>query len=77
MKLFGLKVVLFFTLGIISVQAQTYFTQKHEMRGVWIATVANLDWPTSKGDGAGRFQRDELVGYFDKLQQAGINAIYF
>ena len=77
MKAFGLKVVLFFIAGLLSVQAQSIFPKKHEMRGAWVATVANLDWPTSKGDGAGRFQRDELVGYFDKLQQAGINAIYF
>lgn len=50
---------------------------KYEMRGTWIATVANLDWPTSRGTNAGRFQRDELIGYFNKLQEAGINAVFF
>lgn len=77
MKKIGLQGLLIVLITLTSVQAQTVFQKKHEMRAVWIATVANLDWPTSKGDGAGRFQRDELVGYFDKLKQAGINTIYF
>ena len=49
---------------------------KHEFRGVWIATVANLDWPKSRGTNGPR-QRAELDQILDALQRAGINAVLF
>lgn len=49
---------------------------KREMRAVWIATVANIDWPSSRYASSGE-QISELVNMFDKLQAAGINAIMF
>lgn len=51
-------------------------SEKHEFRGAWIATVANLDWPTSPGAN-GPTQRAELAGILDALQAAGINAVMF
>ena len=50
--------------------------QKHEFRGAWIATVLNLDWPTSRGTNAA-LQQDRLVEMLDKLKEAGINAVFF
>lgn len=47
---------------------------KREFRGVWIATVANIDWPSKPGLAAAA-QREELVRIFDSHQQAGINAV--
>lgn len=49
---------------------------KHEFRGIWMATVINLDWPQSGGL-APRFQKSELVDKLDKLKEAGINVVYF
>lgn len=49
---------------------------KREMRGAWIATVANIDWPTKQGlDEAA--QRQEMTDLLDKLQAAGMNAVIF
>jgi uncharacterized lipoprotein YddW (UPF0748 family) len=47
-----------------------------ELRGVWVATVANLDWPASTGlsAAAGRASLEALVG---GLADAGLNAIFF
>ena len=47
---------------------------KREMRAVWIATVANIDWP-SKPDLTPTQQRIEMREMLDKLKKSGINAI--
>lgn len=47
---------------------------KREFRGVWIATVVNIDWPSRAGLST-QVQKEELVRIFDSHQQAGINAV--
>ena len=37
---------------------------KHEMRAVWVATVANIDWPSSKGLSV-KEQKAEIVSMLD------------
>jgi uncharacterized lipoprotein YddW (UPF0748 family) len=49
---------------------------KKEFRGVWIATVINLDWPAS-GDLPVRFQKQDLIEDIRDLDEAGINVVYF
>ena len=49
---------------------------RREMRGVWIATVANIDWPTRTGLTAPQ-QQAELIDLLDRAQAAGLNAVYF
>src|SRR5688500_3838219 len=46
-----------------------------EIRGVWIATVANLDWP-SKPDRTTTEQQDELLRIFDRAAEVGLNAVF-
>ena len=48
---------------------------KHEFRGVWIATVYNLDWP-ARGARTDQ-QKAGLVLMLDRLKDAGINAVFF
>jgi uncharacterized lipoprotein YddW (UPF0748 family) len=50
-------------------------TQKQELRGAWIATVINLDWPT-KGVTPEK-QQQELSYILDRLQISGINTVFF
>ncbi|MEV6839141.1 family 10 glycosylhydrolase [Streptomyces sp. NPDC051133] len=45
-----------------------------EMRGVWIATVANRDWPSRPGLTAGE-QRTELIAHLDKAVRARLNTV--
>ena len=47
-----------------------------EMRGLWVATVANIDWPSRSALPADQ-QRAELVSIFDRAAAAGFNAIIF
>ena len=47
-----------------------------EMRGLWVATVANIDWPSSAALTANQ-QRAELIDILDRASTLGINAIVF
>jgi uncharacterized lipoprotein YddW (UPF0748 family) len=46
-----------------------------EIRGVWVATVNNLDWP-SRRDLTPDQQRAELVAILDRAQALGLNTIF-
>ncbi len=46
-------------------------------RGAWIATVANIDWPTPEAVGNDSLQQAEMVSILDSLESLGINAIIF
>ena len=37
-------------------------------RGAWIATVANIDWPSSESIGYPATQQEELIDMLDSLQ---------
>ena len=45
-----------------------------EMRGLWIATVANIDWPSARNLAADQ-QRAEMIDILTKAQAAGLNTI--
>lgn len=49
---------------------------RREFRGVWVATVANIDWPTKPGLPVEQ-QKAELVAMFDRFQKLGLNAVVF
>src|SRR6185437_8111985 len=72
-----------FTLSVfLKVQAQTSDTiapkpvPKREFRGVWIATVGNIDWPGNSHETTDQ-QRNDLISQLDAHQQTGINAVMF
>ncbi|MFA6885240.1 MAG: family 10 glycosylhydrolase, partial [Paludibacteraceae bacterium] len=48
---------------------------KREMRGVWIATVSNIDWPTNKGNVEA--QKKEMLRMLDSLAANHINTVIF
>ncbi|HET6273425.1 MAG TPA: family 10 glycosylhydrolase [Bacteroidota bacterium] len=49
---------------------------KREFRAAWIASVTNLDWPSSPG-GDPQVQRNQLATMLDNLKALGINAVVF
>ena len=57
--------------GPSAVQAPAVRT---EMRGLWVATVANIDWPSRKGLTAAA-QQKELRDILDRASRAGFNTI--
>ena len=46
-------------------------------RGAWIATVANIDWPSKEAVGNDSLQKAEMTWLLDSLQSLGLNAIIF
>ena len=46
-------------------------------RGAWIATVANIDWPSAEAVGNSLQQQQEMLFLLDSLQSLGVNAIIF
>ena len=49
---------------------------QRETRGLWVATVANIDWPSRPTIPPDQ-QRAELVSIFDRAAAAGFNTIIF
>ncbi len=47
---------------------------KREFRAAWVATLANLDWPSSQRLSSGE-QQKEFIRMLDRLQAIGMNAI--
>ena len=55
--------------------AQNDAPPKRELRGVWIATVENIDWPSNRNLSAEQ-QRREYRRMLDAQQRLGINAVF-
>ncbi|MEO8336107.1 MAG: family 10 glycosylhydrolase [bacterium] len=51
-------------------------TIQREMRGLWIATVANIDWPSRTSLTADQ-QKAELADLLDRAASSGFNAVMF
>ena len=48
---------------------------KRELRGMWIATVENIDWPNQRGEAPEQYRR-EYRKLLDAGQRAGLNAVF-
>ncbi|MEJ7780501.1 MAG: family 10 glycosylhydrolase [Daejeonella sp.] len=66
----------FLTYISLSLSAQVKSYPKREFRGAWVATVANIDWPSKPGLST-ELQKNELLRIFNDHQKTGINAIMF
>ncbi|WP_407554064.1 family 10 glycosylhydrolase [Streptomyces sp. Pv4-95] len=51
-------------------------TGRPEMRGMWLATIGNRDWPSAPGRSAAR-QRQELLAHLDAAVENRLNTVIF
>lgn len=58
----------------LTAQTTTKITPKREFRGVWVATVTNIDWPSKPGLPIDQ-QKQELIGILEQHKKNGINAV--
>ena len=58
----------------IYAQTPAKIAPKREFRGVWVATVANIDWPSRPGLSVDE-QKQELIALIDQHKRNGMNAI--
>lgn len=73
-KIFKLLAYGLLCISYLTVKGQSISEPKREFRGVWIATVVNIDWPSSAKQTAEE-QQKELIDIFDAHQKSGINAV--
>ena len=71
-----LLIILFATLYTLNATRSTV-TAQVTFKGAWIATVANIDWPSANAVGNDSLQQAEMTFILDSLQSLGINAIIF
>ncbi|HBZ81535.1 MULTISPECIES: family 10 glycosylhydrolase [Brevibacillus] len=50
--------------------------QNGSLRGVWVSTVYNLDWPSTGSYGNQSKQQQEYIQLLDELQAMGMNAVF-
>ena len=71
------KIPLFFIFCIVfSSQVTAFQPPKHQMRAVWIATVANIDFPTKDVFDVQR-QKQELREMLNRFAEMNINTVVF
>ena len=68
--------IIFITIILFPFNYSQLNNPKREFRGAWIATVLNLDWPSSNSLSTDK-QKQELLNILDGLKEAGINAVIF
>lgn len=49
--------------------------QKYEFRAAWVASVANIDWPSRKGLSIEQ-QKGEYIAIVEKAKRVGLNALF-
>ncbi len=68
------KLILYLFLNLILITSLSAQHSKREMRAVWIATVANIDWPSSPNL-TSKEQREEMRKILDGCVKNNINAV--
>ncbi|MBQ2613908.1 MAG: family 10 glycosylhydrolase [Clostridia bacterium] len=57
-------------------QANTASASNEELRGIWVSTVSNIDYPSKPTTNA-KTLKNELLTIFDNCQSMGLNAVFF
>ena len=69
-----MRKILALFLSLIIISNLSASQKKREMRAAWIATVANIDWPSQRNL-TSKAQREEMRAMLDGLAKNNINAI--
>jgi uncharacterized lipoprotein YddW (UPF0748 family) len=70
-----IKKLLFSALLLISFYAVAQTPPKRELRGAWIASYVNLDWPTNASQTPDQ-ERTAFISILNSLKQTGVNAVF-
>ncbi len=74
-KLLGVVLIVLFSFSFLFVAKSQEIPPKRELRGVWVATVSNIDFPASPVRSADAL-RSEWEEKLDELAGAGFNAVF-
>lgn len=53
------------------------YALEDDMKGAWITTVYNSDWPSNRSKGNIEEQKKEMINILDELKYTGINTVIF
>ncbi|MBA4407542.1 glycoside hydrolase, partial [bacterium] len=67
--------IILLMISITTIPAQTS-SPKREFRGAWIASVTNIDWPSSTGLSVETLKK-QLTDMLDAIKSANLNAVFF
>lgn len=71
-RVLGMALLLVMLITLAPPQA-TAEVHENDMRGVWISTIFNLDYPGAKNNESA--QKEEYINMLDRLQASGINTV--
>jgi uncharacterized lipoprotein YddW (UPF0748 family) len=69
-------IVLFLSKNIFAADPEELQTVMHEMRAAWVATVANIDWPSKPGLSVDE-QKKEAIAILERLKELNMNTVVF
>lgn len=70
----SMKRIIMIAIALFVIVEADYAQMKQEFRAVWIATVANIDWPSRSGLTT-QAQKDEFIRILDYHKMNGFNAV--
>lgn len=80
---FSLRLIIFFTCVAIAIgmfyqpiSSSIVSAEEKEMRGVWISTVSNIDFPSKQTTDSKQLKK-ELTEIFDHCKEMGFNSVFF
>ncbi len=77
LRVLALAIASVIAIGVFYSPAQsTVSAREKELRGVWVSTVSNIDYPSKATTDAGVL-KNELITIFDHCEKMGFNAIFF
>lgn len=71
-----LRILIFILAWIAYSHAKAQEYPKRELRAVWIATVGNIDWPTSR-ELTTEQQQSEFIDILEQVKQYNLNTVIF
>ena len=74
LMIFGLALTQIYTYLPTALAQQPSSFPPREFRGVWVASVANIDWPSQKGLPVAQ-QKAELINILNRMQELNLNAL--
>jgi uncharacterized lipoprotein YddW (UPF0748 family) len=74
-SLFMIKKLLCLSFLIVSAYAHAQTPPKRELRGAWIASYVNLDWPANSAQTPDQ-ERAAFINILNTLKQTGVNAVF-
>lgn len=75
-KIFFIITCLLFNNNNSIAQQEIFPPVMREMRAVWVATVANIDWPSKPGMSV-ELQKQEAIAILEKIKELNMNTVVF